>query len=135
MLFASDAEGCLHIQKAPVLVVGDGLQDGVDAACLTQPRLVLLRVLHEDGQQLAGVLLVAVHLAAALLHLAQDPLEQLRGRKRKVDVRGWPPSFCPRLTPSSQMMVSYDPCILLYAIRCCLRTKWTAHVRAALTDC
>ena len=63
--------------RSPVFVVRYGLQDGVDAIGFAQPRLVLLAVLHQDGQQLAGVLLVAVHLAAALLNLAKDPPQQL----------------------------------------------------------
>ena len=71
----------LDDKGALVLVGGDALQDDLDAVGVGEDALVGLAVLHEDGQQLADVLLVAVHLCLLVLcglqNGAQDPPQQL----------------------------------------------------------
>ena len=65
----------------PVFVAGNGAEDSVDAAGLGETPLVGAASLHQYGQQLADVLLVAVHLRILLLcgriDDPEDPAQEL----------------------------------------------------------
>ena len=101
----------------PGFVAGDGAQDRVDAARLRQAPLVGAAALHQNGQQLADVLLVAVHLRVFLLRCrvddAQDPAQELRGRNPEIGRLTERSTGCStkQLTASRPRCVKGDGCI------------------------